>query len=127
MTAGSPKAYFEKDDGHGRVLKVLARDDGRAAVQIKDATGIGMTLGSWIADPTVAPDLCRAIFEAAGQVPPVTIGRLDVTALAAVVQAEFPRADDDDDEERMYALIAGRAAARILADGRFNRRESGHG
>jgi hypothetical protein len=121
MTAGTPKAYFEQDDGHGRVLKVLARDDGKAAVQIKDATGSGMTLGSWIADPAAAPDLCRAIILAAGQVPPVTIGRLDVTALAAVIQAEFPRADDDD-EERMYALIAGRAAARILTDGRFGRR-----
>lgn len=120
MTAGSPKAYFEQDDGHGRVLRVLARTDGRAAVQIKDASGIGMTLGSWIADPAVAPDLCRAIFEAAGQVPPVAIGRLDATALAAVIQAEFPRADDDD-EERMYALIAGRAAARIVADGRLGR------
>lgn len=116
MTAGSPKAYFDQDDGHGRVLKVLARTDGRAAVQIKDATGIGMTLGSWIADPTVAPDLCRAIFEAAGQVPPVMPERREPGV-------------DDDGEFELAAILARHPGATfpelaraILADGRFGRR-----
>jgi hypothetical protein len=97
MTADSPKAYFEQDDGHGRVLKVLARTDGKAAVQIKDAAGSGMTLGSWIADPKTAPDLCRAIFEACGQVPPVMLGRPELPLDGPPVKFgrwEFYRAAD---------------------------------
>jgi hypothetical protein len=114
MTAGSPKAYFDQDDGHGRVLKVLARDDGKAAVQIKDAAGSGMTLGSWIADPVTAPDLCRAIFEAAGQVPPVTIGRrelpldlAEVEDVAAAIREAFqPDGTPPSDWERKAARAA---------------------
>jgi hypothetical protein len=42
--------------------------------------------------------------------------RKDAADLAAVIRSEFP-ASGDGDEERMYQLIAGRAAAKILADG----------
>jgi hypothetical protein len=110
MTAGSPKAYFEQDDGHGRVLRVLARDDGKAAVQIKDAAGSGMTLGSWIADPVTAPDLCRAIFEAARQVPPVMLGRPDLAEVedvaAAIREAFQPDGTPPSDWERKAARAA---------------------
>jgi hypothetical protein len=110
----SPKAYFDQDDGHGRILRVLARDDGKAAVQIKDATGIGMTLGSWIADPVTAPDLCRAIFEAAGQKPPVTIERqelpldlAEVEDVAAAIREAFqPDGTPPSDWERKAARAA---------------------
>jgi hypothetical protein len=105
--SADPKEYFEEDDGQGRVLKVYGRGDGKAALLITDTNGSAMVLGSWVADPLKAPALCRAIFEAAGQVPP----------------------DDDDGEFELAAILAAHPdatfpelARAVLADGRFGRR-----
>lgn len=81
MNAG-PKAYFDEEDGQGRALRVYTRDDGKAAVQVEDRTGIGRVLASWVADPLTAPDLCAAICKAAGQEPPVMLARPDLEAMA---------------------------------------------
>lgn len=71
-----PAEFFHEEDGQGRALRVCGRGDGKAVLQILEREGGGMTdLGSWLADPAVAPDLCRAIFEAAGAPPPVMLGR----------------------------------------------------
>lgn len=79
MSTTAAKPYFEENDGQGRVLAVFARDDGKAAVKIeRHENGIGGVLGSFVADPLTAPDLCRAICEAAGTVPPAMLGRPDI-------------------------------------------------
>jgi hypothetical protein len=80
MTA--PVERFREDDGQGRELVVYDRDDGKSAVQIEErrAGGVGVH-GSWIANPLIAPDLCRAIFEGAGFLPPLMLGRPDLAAI----------------------------------------------
>lgn len=71
--------FFSEEDGQGRALVVYGRDDGKAVLQVLEREGGGMTiLGSWLADPAIAPDLHRAICEAAGTLPPVMLGRPDL-------------------------------------------------
>ena len=73
---------FREDDGQGRELVVCDRDDGKAGVQIEEPWrgDAGRVRGSWVADPLTAPDLCRAICEASGTLPPVMLGRPDLAS-----------------------------------------------
>jgi hypothetical protein len=81
-----PVERFREGDGQGRELVVCDRDDGKAAVRIEEPrVPAGRVCVSWVADPLLAPDLCRAICEAAGTLPPVMLGRPD---LAAVLDAD---------------------------------------
>jgi hypothetical protein len=76
MPEPTPAERFREDDGQGRVLVVYDRDDGKAALRIEGRHhGVRTADASWVADPALAPDLCRAICEASGTLPPVMLGR----------------------------------------------------
>lgn len=72
------RVCFEEDDGAGRILTVHDMSlDGKALLQLSTAAHPA-PLAGWMADPGDAPGLLMAIFDAAGAVPPVILGRPDL-------------------------------------------------